>query len=321
MIEVDVHLVTAWGDRLFDAARPVMRHWGVRPTDEERTALGAGFAAIRIAVLGEHPPGGALNERAGRQPSAATDLERYLRGVAAGIEATGADRDPMSLVAGLVAGAARLQFDRAGRGGEEPSAAEAAARAGVAAADVATEGAPLARVTDVAAAVAAEGWAFGVPDDPELVDDYRLRALIGMVLAALNDVVSAMQDGPQVAGCGATAGDHRGRTFLAEVTFEFRGAAAAQARLADSIGLMGTDLRVWPGSGDDGITHYHLHTNHPAEVVGEIYAMGTPFDLLIGSLEPPMSERSGRIDAGSGHSRPDGSKTGEQGRADINGSQ
>lgn len=320
MIDVDVHLVTAWSDRLFDAARPVMRQWGVRPTDEELTAMGSGFAAIRIAVLGEHPSGDALDERAGRRPSAATDLERYLRGVAAGIEATGADRDPMSLVAGLVAGAARLQFDRAGRGAEEPSAAEAAARAGVAAADVATEGAPLARVTDVAAAVAAEGWAFGVPDDPELVDDYRLRALIGMVLAALNDAVIAIQDRPQVAGCGATAGDHRGRTFLAEVTFEFRGAAAAQARLADSIGPMGTDLRVWPGSGDDGVTHYHLHTNHPAEVVGEIYALGTPFDLLIGSLEPPMSERSGRIDAGSGHGWPD-DRTGEQGRADIDGSQ
>jgi len=35
---------------------------------------------------------------------------------------------------------------------------------------------------------------------------------------------------------------------------------------------------IWPGS---NWPRFHLHTDHPAEVIGQIYAHGTPFDLQI----------------------------------------
>jgi len=292
MTPVDVHLIAAWSDLVLDDAGPFMLMCGLRPTEQERAALGSGFAAIRSAVLGEQVRDGL---RSGvTVPDHLTD---YLLGIAAGIEATGADRDPMSLVAGLVAGAARLQFSRAGNAGEAPSAAEVAARAGVAAADLATDGADLCRVV-AAAGVAATGWtAIPAPDERAQADDRRLRSFITMLLAALEDAVGRQQDRPGRAGCGAGAGDHRGRPFLAEMTFEFRGGPSAQARLSDMIDRMGTDLRIWPDDDSPAVTRYHLHTNRPAEVTAEIYALGTPFDLRIGSLEPPMSERGGTMDA------------------------
>jgi hypothetical protein len=293
MTPVDIHLIAAWSDLVLDDAGPFMLMCGLRPTEEERAALGRGFAAIRSAVLGEQVQDGL---RSGvTVPDHLTD---YLLGIAAGIEATGADRDPMSLVAGLVAGAARLQFGRAGNAGEAPSAAEVAARAGVAAADLATDGADLCRVVAAAAGVAASGWtAIPAPDGPAQADDRRLRSFITMLLAALEDAVGRQQDRPGRASCGAGAGDHRGRPFLAEMTFEFRGGPSAQARLSDMIDRMGTDLRIWPDDDSPAVTRYHLHTNRPAEVTAEIYALGTPFDLRIGSLEPPMSERGGTMDA------------------------
>ena len=296
MTPVDVHLIAAWSDLVLDDAGPFMLMCGLRPTEQERAALGSGFAAIRSAVLGEQVQDGLRS--GGTVPDHLAD---YLLGVAAGIEATGADRDPMSLVAGLVAGAARLQFSRAGSAGAEPSAAEVAARAGIAAADLATDGADLCRVV-AAAGVAASGWtAIPAPDDPAQADDRRLRSFVTMLLAALEDAVGRRQDRPGRAGCGAGAGDHRGRPFLAEMTFEFRGDRSAQARLSEMIDRMGTDLRIWPDDDSTAVTRYHLHTNRPAEVTAEIYALGTPFDLRIGSLEPPMSERGGTIDAAFHH--------------------
>lgn len=289
MTDVDVHLVTAWTERVLDRRRPMLKHLGVRPSGDELIALGAGMAAIRAAVLGEHPEPVAVVGT-----TVADDLERYLRGMAAGIEATGADRDPMSLVAGLVAGAAQLQYSRAGVAGGEPSTAESAARAGVAAADIAADGADLGRVVGVAAEVAMTGWSPGPQPDQQRTDEQRLRVLLGMVLLALDEVAGAPDGRRAVAGCGAAAGEHRGRTFLAEVTFDFYGADETHARVAGSIARMGTDLRVWPDD-ESGVTHYHLHTNHPAEVIAEVFAAGTPFELKIGTLEPPMSERGGRM--------------------------
>ncbi|MDQ2845287.1 MAG: hypothetical protein M3Y77_02810 [Actinomycetota bacterium] len=304
MTDVDVHLITAWTERVLDRRRPVLSRVGVRPSDDELIALGAGMAAIRAAVLGEHPEPAAV---AGS--TVAADLERYLRGLAAGVEATGADRDPMSLVAGLVAGAAQLQYSRAGTAGDQPSAAESAARAGVAAADLAADGADLARIVAVAAEVAMSGWSPGPQPDQHGADEQRLRVLIGMVLLALDEVAGRPDGRRAVAGCGAGAGEHRGRTFLAEVTFDFYGADQTQAQLAGSIARMGTDLRIWPDA-DVGVTHYHLHSNHPAEVVAEVFAVGTPFELKIGTLEPPMSERGGTM----------GVNFDDEGRADFDAS-
>lgn len=285
---VDAHLVAAWAERVLDRGRPVLRVPGTRPTERERAALGAGFAQIRAAVLGEHieePP-------ADPGTDAAADLERYLRGIAAGIEATGADRDPMSLVAGLVAGAAALQFSRAGSGQGESGAAEQAARAGVAAADLAADGADLSRITEAVAGVSSADLSFGAAAQ-DSADESRLRALIATVLGALAQVVGPGGGPDQVAGCGAGAGEHSGRRFLAEVTFQFHGDASACDRLEQALSTMGTDLRVWPA---DGSASYHLHTVHPADVVAEVYAVGTPFDLRIGTLEPPLSVPPGRMD-------------------------
>lgn len=293
MTPVDAHLIAAWGDLVLDDAGPFMLMAGGRPTEPERTALGRGFAAIRAAVLGEHVEAGLR-----RGATVPDHLADYLLGIAAGIEATGADRDPMSLVAGLVAGAARLQFSLAGNAGDGPSAAEVAARAGVAAADLASDGADLYRVVAAAAGAAASGWTeIPAQDAPAEVEDRRLRRLITVLLAALEDAVGRQQDRPGRAGCGAGAGDHRGRPFLAELTFEFRGDASAQARLSKTIDRMGTDLRIWPDDDSPAVARYHLHTNRPAEVTAEIYALGTPFDLRVGSLEPPLSERAGTMDA------------------------
>lgn len=288
---VDAHLVAAWAERVLNPARPVLRIPGTRPTDDERVALGAGFAQIRAAVLGEHVP----EVPAGPAGDPSTDVERYLRGIAAGIEATGADREPMSLVAGLVAGAAALQFSRAGHGGVESNAAELAARAGVAAADLATEGAGLSRIAEAAAGVAGAVWTPQAPPDPASADDARLCSLIATVLAALAQVVGRGAPTTVVAGCGAGPGDHSGRRFLAEVTFQFHGDALARDRLEQTLAAMGTDLRVWPV---EDRAHYHLHTVHPADVVAEIYALGTPFDLRIGTLEPPLSVSHARMDDG-----------------------
>ncbi len=291
MTPVDAQLVAAWGERVLDDAGPVMLRCGLRPTDAERAALGRGFAAIRSAVLGEQVE--QLPTHGGSVPDHLAD---YLLGIAAGIEATGADPDPMSLVTGLVAGAARLQFSRAGHPGDGTTAAEVVARAGVAAADLATDGADLGRVVAAAAGVAAGGWRPAQDcQDPAQAADRRLRSFLTVVLTALDDVVGRQNDQPDRAGCGAGPGDHRGRVFLAEVTFEFRGDPSAQAELSELIGRMGTDLRVWPDDESPAVIRYHLHTHHPAQVTAEIYALGTPFDLRIGSLEPPMSEHAGRM--------------------------
>lgn len=293
---VDAHLIAAWAERVLNPARPVLRVPGVRPTERERSALGRGFAQLRAAVLGEslqQSTGGQQPENDLENRDVATHLERYVVGIAAGIEATGADRDPMSLVAGLIAGAAALQYSRAGSMGDDPPAAELAARAGVAAADLAAEGADLARIVEAAAGVANSGWQLVQPAEPEQADEFRLRALIGMLLAALAQVVGRGDDDVAVAGCGAGPGDHSGRRFLAEVTFEFHGDAAARAALEQTLSTMGTDLRVWPA---EDSAQFHLHTVHPADVVGEVYAVGTPFDLRIGTLEPPLSVPHGRMD-------------------------
>lgn len=280
MTEVDVQLIARWAERALDVQRPEVRL--LRVTDPERRALGAGFAAIRAAVLGESPstadPG---------DTSVSGDLHRYLTGIAAGIEATGADRDPMSLVTGLVTGAAHLQFTR-GRASEgAPTAAELATRAGMAAADLATDGAGLSAVVDAVVQVLDGGAPASVGGDPATVGDRRLHALVLLVLDALRQVVVPDDgSGRARAGCGAGADEHGGRRFLAEVTFRFAANPGTRQRLSGALEQLGTDLRSWPGPDADDTASYHLHTVHPGAVVEEIYAVGTPFDLRIGTLEP-----------------------------------
>lgn len=280
MTEVDVQLIARWSERALDVARPEVRL--LRVTDDERRALGAGFAAIRAAVLGESP-----EPPDAQDASVAGDLRRYLAGIAAGIEATGADRDPMSLVTGLVTGAAHLQFSRGRSADGTPTAAEAATRAGMAAADLATDGAALDAVVDAVVEVLDGGVPGSAGGEPTRVGDRRLHALLVLVLDALRQVVVPDDgSGRGRAGCGAGADEHAGRRFLAEVTFRFAANPGTRQRLSDALDQLGTDLRSWPGPDADDTASYHLHTVHPGAVVEEIYAIGTPFDLRIGTLEP-----------------------------------
>lgn len=302
-VAVDAPLISLWAQQVLNPTRPLLRVPGVRPTEQERAAIGAGFAALRAAVLGEHveQPSPGAEQAVGRALDAAADVERYLVGTAAGIEATGADRDPISLVAGLIAGAAAVQFSTAGRVGDESSAAEFAARAGVAAADLAADGADLARIVEAAAAVANSGWVLSDAPQERQTPSSRLRSLIGMVLAALARVVGAADAEVESAGCGAGPGEHGGRRFLAEITFEFRADAATRSRLAQTLTTIGTDLRVWPQQDHH---RFHLHSVYPAQVIDEIYALGTPFDLRIGTLEPALSAGPGTMDGEPGSAAP-----------------
>ena len=227
-------------------------------------------------------------------------LRRYLHALAAGISGTrqmlgpttGAgsdiglpgDADALALVTGLNAAAASLlgeieapAYRSAGRPHSDPTAAEAARLAGVAAAELVVDGAGLQQVIGSAAA-ALNGWQIGLPPDPVERNEYRTRALVGIVLYALEQVTRDPEPLGEPASCGALPGQNLGRSFNAEITFSMG--------LADSeIRLLTADLReiqaevvVWPGG---QWPRFHLHTDRPGEAVGLLYAYGTPFDLEI----------------------------------------
>ena len=51
MTSFDADLVRSWFGRLRDAEQPVMPHWGIVPTEQERFALVEGAAQVAEAVL------------------------------------------------------------------------------------------------------------------------------------------------------------------------------------------------------------------------------------------------------------------------------
>jgi hypothetical protein len=231
-------------------------------------------------------------------------LQRYLHALAAGMASTRRvfaatvdelldetldgmpDSGAMELAAGLNAGAAALLGEvrssayAAGREWRhaEPTAAESARQAGVAAAELVVDGADLHDVADAAAGVAMSGWRIGLPHDPADRIEYRARGLVGLVLAALEIQTRAPEPPAVPASCGALPGQNLGRPFAAEITFSMGLETAEIRSLSTDLAQLSTEVTVWPGG---QWPRFHLHTDRAGDVVGQVYAYGTPFDLVI----------------------------------------
>ena len=299
MISFDADLVRGWFARVRDADHPVMPHWGIVPTEQELAALADGERQVECAVqdLPAPTPAATLTEVPARL------LRRYLHALAAGISRTRqmlgptsgidapelgppGDADALALVTGLNAAAASLlgeieapAYRGAGGGHSDPTAAEAARLAGVAAAELVVDGAGLQQVIGSAAG-ALNGWQIGLPQDPVERNEYRTRALVGIVLYALEQVTRDPEPVGEPASCGALPGQNVGRVFNAEITFSM-GLAAAEIRLLTAdLDEIDVQVVVWPGG---QWPRFHLHTDRPGETVGLLYAYGTPFDLEITS--------------------------------------
>ena len=160
----------------------------------------------------------------------------------------------------------------------EPSAAEAARLAGLTAADLVVDGAGLQRIATSAAGAAMNGWQIGLPEDPAERDEYRTRGLVGLLLNALAQETRDPEPPAAPASCGALPGDNTGRAFEAEITFSMGLAAAEIRSLAADLEQVSAEVTVWPGG---QWPFFHVHSDRPGEVVGQIYAYGTPFDLVI----------------------------------------
>jgi len=300
MPSFDAELVERWLRRLLDTEEPLMPVWGIRPTDEESSVFLEGMAMVLAAVDDTEPPPGVV--RPAELP--ARMLQSYLSAVAAGIAGTrrtlaaAGDQSTelpvglesvdypgsLALVAGLNAGAAALSgervssADRPARAGG-PTAAESARLAGVSAAELAVDGADLHQIAGAAAGVAG-GWRVGLPDDAGERVDYRARGLVGLLLIALDHVTRAPEPPAEPASCGAGPTENVGRAFPAEITFQI-GLDPDQARsLAVELGGLSEEVTVWP-QGQDSWHRFHIHSDRPAEVIGQVYAYGTAFDLQI----------------------------------------
>ena len=311
MTSFDADLVQRWFGRVEDSDEPVMPDWGILPTVQEAAALRDGGAQVAVALREVDPqirrPVPVLTELPARMVSS------YLTALAAGVAGTRAafaqslgeqgpaadepttgsssgDVGTMALVAGLNAAAAALHGEisspayRAGREwrAAEPTAAESARQAGIAAAELVVNGAGLHEIVAAAADVAMNGWRIGVPDDPIDRAEYRTRGLVGILLVALERETRDPEPVGAPASCGALPGENLGRSFSAEITFTM-GLAPAEIRSlsADLAGLVG-EVTVWPGRySRGGWPRFHLHTDRPGAVIGQIYAYGTPFDLEI----------------------------------------
>lgn len=302
MTALDVDLVHRWFDRLRRHDRSVIAYWGVRPTAQELAAFDEGAAGIDLAIrdLPRPAPVTELTE------VAALMVRDYLTGFAAGISETrrllGIDRfddlpadlldgfDPgagisggLALAAGLNAAAAALDGTdrRSGRIVPGSSAADSARSAGVAAAELVVDGADLHRVAALAAGAAINGWRIGLPDDPDELADYRAKALVGMLLVALELECREPLPPAQPAACGALPGENRGTAFLAEITCTMQVDGETMAVLTGELARLCREVAIWP---TDGSPAFHLHTDRPGEVIEQLYASGMPFDLQITRL-------------------------------------
>jgi len=309
MTALDVDLVRRWFDRLRRQDLSVIAYWSVRPTAEEFAALDEGGTGLDLAVRDLPPsaPSVALTE------PPALMLRNYLSGFAAGVgetrrllavdqgmdpfvELTGgvdpgaATSGALALAAGLNAAAAAL--DNPPHGGRTgftpggPTAAQSARSAGVAAAELVVDGADLHRVAALAAGAAINGWRIGWPDDPAEQANYRTRALVGMLLVALELESRDPLPPARPADCGALPGENRGTAFLAEITCSMHVEGEAMATLTGELGRLCREVVIWP---TDGSPAFHLHTDRPGEAIEQLYASGVPFDLQITRLDRPRA--------------------------------
>ncbi len=300
MAALDADLVRRWFDRLLRQDESVVAYWGVRPTVQEIAALDEGSAGIDCALrdLPRSAPVIRLTETPARL------IRDYLAGFAAGISETRrllADEPPvgltgvldpgaeaegaLALAAALNAGAAALDDAVLGArlsAGSAASAAESARSAGVAAAELVVDGADLHRVAASAAGQAVNAWRSGVPTDPGQHVDYRTKALVGMLLVALELECRDPLPPARPAACGARPGENRGAAFLAEITCTMHADAETMATLTGELNRLCRDVAIWP---TDRSPEFHLHTDRPGEVIEQLYASGMPFDLQITRLD------------------------------------
>jgi hypothetical protein len=302
MTLLDADLVHTWFGLLADPDQPATSELLLVPTAQEARVFGAGEADLLAAVLDEPSP-----DRPGTATEPPTELparmlRSYLHALAAGIAGTRqmladagqhADDEPafgdtgaLALVTGLNAAAAALhgQIVAPSRRsveevrGLEPTAAESASLAGVAAAELVVNGAGLHEVAATAAAAAIGGRRIGLPTESVERDEYRAAVLVGAVLRALEIATREPEPPAEPAECGAMPGENLGEPFEAEITFTMGLASDEIRSLSADLGQLATDVAIWPGN---SWPRFHLHTNRPAEVIGQIYAHGTPFDLQI----------------------------------------
>jgi len=319
MTSFDAALVDLWFGRALDSAQPLMPFWGIRPTSEESAVILAGQQALRAAIgLSQESDQDSEQESADEyaqdphrestvtRPTelAARMLRSYLGAVAAGVAETRrtlawtdaddtaggqpiGDPGSLALVAGLNAGAAALYseyvttaYRPAGlSGAPEPTAAESARLAGVSAAELVVDGADLHQIAGAAAGVA-RGWRVGLPENAQEQADYRVRALVGLLLVALEHVTREPEPASEPASCGAGPGENAGHSFPAEITFQIGVEQGSARSLATELRGLADEVAVWV-SGDGSWYTFHVHTDRPGEVVGQVYAYGTAFDLQI----------------------------------------
>ena len=304
MTSFDAELVELWFGRALDPDHPLMPFWGIRPTEEESTVIIDGRRMVHTAISRDtlefaHEPGAVR-----RTELAARMLQSYLSAVAAGVAETrrtlaggGTDNptggepigDPgaLALVAGLNAGAAALYSEFVSTayrptgpsGAPEPTAAELSRLAGVSAAELVVDGADLHQIAGAAAGVA-RGWRVGLPANEQEQADYRVRALVGLLLVALEQVTREPEPAAEPASCGAGPGENAGHSFPAEITFQIGVEPGSARALAAELRGLADEVAVW-ASGEGSWHTFHLHTDRPGEVVGQVYAYGTAFDLQI----------------------------------------
>jgi hypothetical protein len=274
----------------------------------ELTAFEAGQEAIVTALTGPvpHVAGPAEDVVGGL-------LHTYLQSLAAGLaQARIVNAEPngqagaVDLAAGLITAAAAVG-DRA----PGTPVVAAAHRAGLMAAESMAAGARFTEVARAALAGITQGWPaeargasglsgpFGRPTTrPDGRNEQsvstvsteassRLHLLLVRLLDALVEVNRPPRTGPDVAPCGAVAGENVGVPFSAEVTFTIFGssneAAALQNELRVELQATSTEVICW----SDGDRHlFHLHTDRPGRAVALAFASSTVFDLEITARQP-----------------------------------
>ena len=306
MTALDVALVDRWFDRLRSVDPSAIGAWGVRPTAQELAALEEGRIGLGLAVRDLPAPAAVVE----LTEVPALMLRDYLAGFAAGVSEArrllavepsvdlfggldpGADAGgALALAAGLNAAAAALTDPdrdprRSGFTADGPTAAESARSAGVSAAELVVDGADLHRIAAVAAGAAINGWRVGLPPGSGDRDgeraDYRARALVGMLLVALERECRDPLPPARPAACGALPGENTGTAFLAEITCTLHVDGETMATLIGELNRLCREVAIWP---TDGSPAFHLHTDRPGEVIEELYASGMPFDLQITRLD------------------------------------
>lgn len=190
-----------------------------------------------------------------------------------------------------------------------PTAATAARRAGEAAAEAAVGGADLATVAGLAAVAMLSGWTgaelsgwtgaeatvpSGGPPHAEQWVDLRVRALVGRVMVALQQVTRPPDPPALPAPCGAGPGDVLGRVFPAEITCQIAVADAQVDTLRTELQGLGDVVSIWPrsagsvavaGAAGGAWQRVHVHSDRPGAVVEALFAGGSVFDLQITALD------------------------------------